>query len=164
MILPVVGLLLLLGLFWFWASSLIGDDGEAPATPSTQAIILTPEVPTPSPTTETEIVPQETTETDGGDGGNGGSTTEPSPTPTEEEEAPSGGTFEIDDLVTTTDSARLRSSPAIEDDNIVTTLNADTELRIIGGPTEADDYTWWEVSNDETGEEGWIAETLIEPS
>ena len=65
MILPVVGLLLLLGLFWYWASTLIGDDGNSPDATSTSAvaIVITPENPTATVTTEaTELCKADTVE------------------------------------------------------------------------------------------------------
>lgn len=164
-ILPVVGLLLLLGLFWFWASSLIGDDGGAPATPSQQAIIVTPDAPTPTATTEAEISPDETVDT--GEGSGEGEGEQPAePTPTTEEEAPpsTGGTFEIEDLVAVTeDNVNMRADPSL-DGEVVEQLSVGDELRITGPSEEADDYIWWPVEDEATGASGWMVEEFLEPA
>jgi hypothetical protein len=157
-----VGLLLLLGLFWFWASSLIGDDGDAPATPSTQAIILTPDVPTPTQTVEAEINPVETTETDQGTG-EGEVTVEPTPT-TEEESQSTGGTYEVDDLVAVTEnSVNLRSEPTT-DSEAVEQMSAGDELVITGGPENDGEFDWWPVLDEVNDLSGWIREDFLEPS
>src|SRR5262249_48715217 len=50
----------------------------------------------------------------------------------------------------------LRSSPSLTS-SIVARLAAGTQLKIIGGPTCADGYLWWQVQQLD-GSEGWIAE------
>lgn len=165
MILPVVGLLLLLGLFWYWASSLIGDDGDTPATPSQQAIVLTQDPPTATATTEVVITPVETTE--GGENGennsSGGETTPPTPTPTEEAES-TGGLFEVGDIIAVTDDeVRLRAEPSTSAE-IVEEMTRGTELRVTGPPEEGDGFIWWPVEDEVTGNSGWVAQDFVEDS
>ena len=40
--LPVIGLLLLIGLLWYWASALIGDGGDQPPPTQETAAVITP--------------------------------------------------------------------------------------------------------------------------
>ena len=162
----MVGLLLLLGLFWYWASTLIGDDGGSPGATSTSAvaIVITPENPTATVTTEANL-PVQTTEAGAGNGeqATGEATNPPSEAtnPPATEASTGDGAFAIDDIVVTNDSVNLRSDPTI-DGELILTLPADTELTIIGGPETADDYTWWQVSDQATGDEGWVADVGID--
>lgn len=160
MILPVVGLLLLLGLFWFWASSLIGDDSDTPATPSQQAIIVTPALPTATATVEAAITPVETTDSGETEGGEG-----EEPAPTEEEESEStGGIFEVGDLVAVTeDNVNLRSEPNT-DSEIVEQMALGDQLRITGPPEESGDLTFWPVEDEVNDLTGYIAQDYLEPS
>jgi len=165
-ILPVVGLLLLLGLFWYWASTLIGDDGNSPGATSTSAvaIVITPENPTATVTTEANL-PVQTTEAGAGNGeqATGAATNPPSEAtnPPATEASSGNGAFAVDDIVVTNDSVNLRSDPSINGD-LILTLNAGVELTIIGGPETGDDYTWWQVQDQATGDEGWVADVGIE--
>lgn len=174
MILPVVGLLLLLGLFWYWASTLIGDDNDSPESP-TAAVVITQMPSVETPTQETNIVPDESTQT----ADNAQPTNTPQDaasgdeTPTEEATTDAGNgdqpvsdAFAVDDVVVTNDSANLRTDPTADSD-AVTVLAAGTELIVIGGP-EADesveDRIWWQVRDEATGDEGWVVEDAIDAS
>ncbi len=42
------------------------------------------------------------------------------------------------------------------------TLSEGTEVELIGGPKEANGYTWWEV-RDEDGQTGWVVEQYLSP-
>ncbi len=58
--LPVIGLLLMLALFWWWAQQFIGDDGnEGDLASATQTAIAT--IAPPTPTNTVEVVVQPTT-------------------------------------------------------------------------------------------------------
>ncbi len=45
---------------------------------------------------------------------------------------------------------------------IVELLTDETVIEIIGGPTEADGYTWWQVRLAD-GQEGWLVQDFIAP-
>jgi uncharacterized protein YgiM (DUF1202 family) len=158
--------LLLLGLFWYWASTLIGDDGNSLGATSTSAvaIVITPENPTATVTSEANL-PVQTTEAGAGNGeqATGDATNPPSDAtnPPATEEAGGDGAFAIDDIVVTNDSVNMRGTPGVEGELIIT-LNAGVELTIIGGPETADDYTWWQVQDQATGDEGWVVEDALD--
>ncbi len=61
-------------------------------------------------------------------------------------------------LVTTADSLRLRTEPSTDAETL-TTLPAGTQVQVIGGPEEAESFTWYEVEVLDTDETltGWIA-------
>lgn len=46
---------------------------------------------------------------------------------------------------------------------IVETIADETRLEIIGGPTEADGYTWWQARL-EDGREGWVVQDFVVPA
>lgn len=165
--LPIIGLLLMIALFWFWASQLANDNGadDPVATQSPGATELVTPDSTPEPTEEPVIgLPTEEPAT---------ATTEPpidepTPTPTEDEEpteepeAPAGE-FQPNQSVVTTDALRLRTDASTSSD-ILATLDAGTVLTIQDGPFEADEFTWWEVVVEETGQVGFVAQDFIEPA
>ena len=163
MILPVVGLLLLLGLFWYWASTLIGDDGNSPGATSTSAvaIVITPENPTATVTSEANL-PVQTTEAGAGQPTGEATTPAGEATNPPATEATTGeAKFSVDDSVVTNDSVNLRSDPTTAGDPLLT-LEAGVSLTIIDGPVTADNYTWWQVQDQATGDEGWVIEDAID--
>jgi hypothetical protein len=160
--LPIVGLLLMIGLFWFWASQLAnGDDPDQPVATTTpgSTIIVTAES-TPEPT-EDEVIAPPTEEPS--------PTEEPEPTSTPEDAgeptevpADTGAAFEPLDGVVVTESVNLREEASSASASLGV-LEAGTVLEIQDGPFEADDgYTWWEVVVSDTGQIGYVAEDFIE--
>lgn len=59
------------------------------------------------------------------------------------------------------DYVNLRTDPSTSGE-IVAQLNAGVEVQVIGGPTEAEDYTWYQIQVAETGEEGWIVDQYLD--
>ncbi|MER3438798.1 MAG: hypothetical protein C4346_15070 [Chloroflexota bacterium] len=184
--LPVLGLLLLLGLFWYWARNLIGDEANEPTgTPADVALIGAATF-TPTATQPAGAVPIQTADTaaqtqtaeptptgsEAGqpDTGNSEPTPRPTRTPrasTQEtpttEAAPSR--FQEGDLVVVNENdVNLRADPSLNGE-VRATLSQGTELRILSSePREANGYVWWNVEVTETGETGWVAEDFIAAS
>jgi outer membrane biosynthesis protein TonB len=176
---PIVGLLLLLGVFWYWANSLIGADSSAPP-PTAVLTVIPDDTPTPTPTTEAIIedtpAPDEPTETAGAETPPTRTPRpaddEPTATPEEEEqpteepaestdESSRGGEFEEGQTLITTSDVRMRAEPSTESD-IVEELAADVELVVVSGtPQEAEGYVWWNVRNEATESTGWVVDDWL---
>jgi hypothetical protein len=181
--LPVVGLLLMLGLFWFWAANLIGDDdddnpGGATITPTNETALVTP--------TATQVVVVNgtegpgSTETEGPinetpDGENPTETPEgedPTETPEGEdptetpdgENPPEDGVFaEGDIVIVNSDGVRFRSEPRVADETFIRDLDNQEELTVTGDSQKGDDGIVWVPVVDADGEEGWVSgEFLVE--
>lgn len=184
--LPIIGLLILLGLFWWWALELIGDDDDQPPAPTPAVAVVNEFNATPPPAAPTATSPALTP-------ASGAPTAEPSPAsaeptpdaPAAEEEpaadeetpaaddtdAPDAGdeeevplTYDVGTQVVTTENVNMREAPV--DGDVVVVVDAGTEL-VIAGPFEdgpEGEPDWWPVSNEETGEEGFIREDFLEAS
>lgn len=156
--LPIVGLLLMIGLFWFWAQRLIGDDtGNSPRATATTAveIVVTQAPPTPTEAVETEITPDTTTRTDA-------TSTTGDETPVEGDTPEPEGIFSEGDAVIVNDNdVNMRGAAGI-DAEIVEKLSEGTELIVTGTYQEADDYVWWPVRDPGTDVEGWVVEDFLE--
>ncbi len=170
--LPVIGLLLMLGLFWFWASSLIGNGDDDPAiaattpTVATQLLITPPATPLPTAPPTPAIAPTQNTAVQPGPTSADAPTAAPEVTvePTAAgAQDPADETFAPDDIVVTNeDGVRFRPEPSTAGDPIAE-LSAGTELTVTGPPVDADDITWYPV-RDADGTEGFVAAELLDPS
>jgi len=166
--LPVIGLLLMLALFWFWAQQFIGDDGNPEdVAQSTQTSIAT--VPGPTPTNTVAVVIDasagaDATETpDGGGSTNGG---EGEGTPPGSDQSEDCGFAENDVVVVTAEDVRLREGPVIDPGNIIEeSISQEAELRIIGACYEEDDAgnQFWRVRNQDTSQTGYVAGDYLAP-
>lgn len=184
--LPVIGLLLLLGLFWYWARSLIGDETNEPTGTPADVALINAATYTPTATLAAGTIPIQTvdasaltqtaapTPTGNAAGQSQTGNTEPTARPTRTprtatEETPTteatSSRFQEGDLVIVNDNnVNLRADPSL-DAEVITTLTQGTELRILSGePQEANGYVWWNVEVTETGQSGWVAEDFIEPA
>jgi len=169
--LPVVGLLLMLGLFWYWASSVIGDDDDEPeptATVLAEVITVTPPPPTQAP--DITVPAGEVTPTATGDGGaaaDGEQTPPPDQPadgtePTEEAEVLGKG-FEPGDVVVTQGEVNLRGEPSA-DGELIATLEDGTELEVTEAAVEGGEYFWIGVRVTATDEEGYVADEFVDAS
>lgn len=169
--LPVVGLLLMLGLFWYWANSIIGDNGK-PSKPAAPVVglIVSATAPVPTGTAPPAItVPAGSTVPAAQTTVAVATTGDANPTPTTgPDKTPAGrvSKFRNGDLVViaNTDSANLRDSPSVTA-NVVTELPKDTALTVISD-TSVDDgtYIWIEVEDKATGNKGFVADALVAPA
>lgn len=177
---PIVGLLLLLGVFWYWANSLIGADSSEPP-PTAVLTVIPDDTPTPTPTIEvpaedTPAPTEETEETPDAEPTNTPEEEESPPTRTprseepteepepEETEEPSNnaGVFEEGQTVEiSSNDVRMRERPTTES-TIIATYDEGVELVVLDStPQEAEGYVWWNVRNEADGSEGWVVEDWL---
>jgi hypothetical protein len=172
----------LIGLFWFWTDSLIGNGSNAAGEPTAIAantqntldapteptatgpaqvvdVSQTPTVVAPTPTPPPAAAAQPTATLP--------AAPPPADTTTEETAAPTqpaednpslyavGSTVIVD-----TDDLRLRDAPST-DGAVVSTLANGTELEVIGPGQEADGYIWVEVKEPQSGATGYVADDFL---
>ncbi len=173
--LPMIGLLLLLALVWFWASSLLGTGEDAPViaattpTPATE-LLITPTPATPSPTPPPTSTPQPTpalVPTQNAAGTGQDTPAAPAPTsadapdvaPTPDGQVPEPGTgFAVGTIVITTDDGvRLRRGPSTDTD-VVQELGpkGTVELRVTGAGERDGQKLWYPVTDRATGTSGYV--------
>jgi len=159
--LPVIGLLLMLALFWWWAQNFIGDE-KSPDEVANQISteIATQAPPTPTFTVEATLAVTEAAGETPTTGGGVATDKTPAPDPTTQDCGYSPG----DDVVTT-DIVNLRSSAEVTDENLVETLPEGTNLQIISDCYESSGGTdFWQVKVSETAEKDWVAADYIQAS
>ncbi len=160
--LPIVGLLLLLGLFWYWAAQFLTDPSSTePSPPATQANVAVINAATPTATiaptavlnaeqaTVAPTVPS--------------SSEDPTAVPTTPpvDDPPAGGAIANGStVVTNDDGVNLRDTPSISGE-VVDTLSIDIQLTVTGDMIRADEYDWWPVRTP-GGQEGYVAADFIE--
>lgn len=175
--LPVLGLLLLIGLLWYWASALIGSPGDQPPpTQTTLAAVTTinaatpPPAPTatPMPVAPTQGLPAPTATTPAV------AASQPTPPPQstaaatqppvaagDAADACAGlPSYPIGTAVETTETLNLREGPST-DTVAITQLPPNTGLTISGEFAEAGTCDWWPVTVNDTGQNGYVTEEFI---
>jgi hypothetical protein len=173
--LPVIGLLLMLALFWWWAQQFIGDDksGDQVAFEATQTTeIATRPAPTATNTQEVAVAATEVVETPtsdnsaGNDGNSSGNDGNAENTPSDGQQPQDCGFTKAQKVVVTQDGdgLRLRSEPAQSDSNIIATLDAGTQLVIVGDcyVEDADGNRYWRVRDQTTSRTGYVSAEYIE--
>jgi hypothetical protein len=171
--LPVIGLLLLIGLLWYWASALIGDGGDQPPPTSAAVAVITPvNEATPAPPTATAVVLAPTP------GPPPVPTLTPAPavattqavTPTPAAAAADPANpcaslpvYEVGAFVATSAELNLREGPS-PDSAPVVVLPEGTKLQVTGEFQEAGQCDWWPVTVVDTGQSGFVIEQYLEPA
>lgn len=153
---PVLGVILILGLLWFWLGSLMGG-GESTPTPSPSPLIAA----SGTPAQQSPLIIADTA-----------TPTPPASSPRVVATPESSETTDADTFVfakgdsavvgnTGGDGANLRAEPD-SGAEIVTVLDEGTKLEISGDSIPSGPLIWWPVTSPE-GEEGYIAEDLLKP-
>lgn len=153
--LPVIGLMLMLGLLWFWTAAVITGD-ETGTEPTQTPIVQPTEVnqpaptPTPMPTVEIQANPG---------GGETPTPIPPTPMPVAQPADPVG-TFGF----ATEDGVNLRSSTSVESD-AVRMLDTTTRLQVTGADvTGTDGRVWVPVTlADDSSVAGFVARDFFRP-
>lgn len=153
---PILGVILILALFWFWANAFWGGDNNkvgAGGTPQATlpAITASPEATSPTGATTPPIIL--TTPPPG-------VATQP---PAEATKPPAqGGTITIGATVVVANAGgtgvNFRAEPSTDSD-ILDVLLDGTELTVIDGPLDAEGYTWWQVEG--TAGTGWLVQDYL---
>lgn len=180
--LPVIGIILMLGLLWIWASQLLGDDNNvddptpedtiglvATQTPDANAVNTAPnnagtpganteagEIPIPGQTPAAEATNAPFNPTQQTPAASGDTET----APTEPADAPASGEIAVDSQVEITDEVNVRPSAGTSEEPIRTAAAGETGT-VISGPEEADGFVWWELVFDD-GSSGFVAEDFLE--
>jgi hypothetical protein len=167
---PILGVILMVFLFWWWISNFLGDNNgddmvagtnETPVTIPT--IVQTPD---PGP----EVTPDNGTpgivfpgnQTPGADTppAQPGDPTQPpnttDPPPPQETGIYNGATVEVTNTGGT--GVNVRSQPSTEAD-IITVFLDGTVLTVIGVSIDAEGFVWWPVSGD--GVEGYVVQEYL---
>ncbi len=165
---PILGILILVGLLWFWISSFLNEDDDPDAAANGTATIgistigaTEGETPaageTPSPPS---VAPTATTPGDG--------TTQVAPTsPDAPTEDPGGGDGPTDIYlgatveVANTDGAgvNVRAEPSTTSDVLSVFLDG-TQIQVIDGPTESEGFVWWQINGNEVAA-GWVVSDFL---
>ena len=173
MALPVIGLLLMLALFWWWAQQFIGNDKDPnqvafEATQTTE--IATRPAPTPTNTQEVVVEATQVAETptsEAGTGNTGANGSGQETTPAANPDGNQNCDFKKGDYVIVTqdgDGLRLRSKPELSDTVIVTSLDAGTELRVVEDcfVEDADGNQYLRVRDEATSRSGYVSAEFVE--
>ncbi len=172
--LPIIGLLLMIGLFWYWATQLINPGGtdESPTQTPAGNPALVANQSTPAPT-QTPVAGTETAGQAPAPTSASAASTPPADAPTDEpassgnpdtsteEEAPAAELAIGGNALVIESEVNLRPDPTTEGEPLAT-LGEGTAVTINAGPEEEGDRTWWQVTVDETGVTGWVVAEFLE--
>lgn len=171
--LPVIGLLLLIGLLWYWASALIGDGGnQPPPTAETVAVITPVNEATPAPPTATAVIiaptpgPPPVPTATAAPAAATTQTVTPTPAAQSADAANSCANlpvYAVGDVVVTTAKLNLREGPSTES-AVVVELPEGTRLQVTGEFQEAGQCDWWPVTVVDTGQSGFVIEQYLQPA
>lgn len=155
---PILGVILILALFWFWANAFWGGDDKSAGISGTPQATLPAITASPAGTTT------------GGTAGSPIIVTTPPPgvatqPPGVTTPPAAGGELAIGATVVVTGSGgtgvNFRAEPSTESD-IIDVLLDGTELTVVDGPLDAEGYTWWQVEG--VAGTGWLVQDYLQTS
>jgi hypothetical protein len=158
----------MLGIFWYWASAVIGDDGDGDRTPTTvSSIVMTATAPVATNTPEVNLTADNVTVEPTDDPGGGGNQTEnddPTETPEESDEEtpePAGKGFAKGDfVVTNSGDVNMRAEPS-RDAEVVRVLEEGEQLEVTEPATEEGEGGYFWVGVQVGDEEGYVADDFL---
>ena len=175
--LPVVGLLLMLGLFWYWASNVIGDGGNSnKPSPTAQVSVLTANTSTATTAALVDIKTAVTTPTtapnaglatevnSASNGTNTGNTAVNTAAPGNSAgnaSTTNPSKFGKGDAVVTNDAVNMRAEHSTTA-TPVESLDPQTKLNVTGDGVKEGDYIWIPVDDPNTGTSGWVADQFVD--
>lgn len=181
--LPVLGLILVVGLLWLWATRLLGEDTPPTDVNSTEVVgLVATNTPGDSPAQTSPTGTPEGTQTasnnlinlgtssDTNNAGDANQGTETTTTQQSTNGDQAAGTAEATSAPTgdlaagtnirITDDVNMRDD-ASPDATLISVVPAGTEAQIVGGPYEEGGYTWYQIVLAD-GQGGYIINTVIE--
>lgn len=164
---PVLGVILLVVLLWFWIASFLDDDDDPNDVASGTATTSLPTFSDTAESTEgdgTHVSPPGTTTPPAENGGAGPTATVPdddSPTEPGEGNGEAGIYLGATVEIANTDGAgvNVRSEPTTGSEVLTVFLDG-TQVQVIDGPVEAEEFTWWQITGNEV-EAGWIVSDYL---
>jgi hypothetical protein len=161
---PIVGVILLVVLLWFWIANFLGDDSDPDAAAAGTATLDLPtlavteaETPGASGSPSAGIPPTATTP---------GTGIIPTPTvpvapTTGGSDGPVGIYLGATVEVANTDGAGVNvRSDASTTSDVLTVFLDGTQIQVIDGPVEAEGFVWWQITGNEVSA-GWIVDDYL---
>ena len=166
--LPVIGLLLMLALFWWWAQQFIGDENspEDIARETQTAEIATQPVPTATNTVAVVVQPtqDQAQPTEDGSSTDGNGSQDDSTPGADGNGSEDCGFAKGDYVVVTEGGVNIREEPALGDEFVIGQLDEGTRLVLVEDCYREDDQgnQFWRVRNEETAQTGYVSSDYLE--
>lgn len=169
---PILGVILMVLVFWFAISNFLGDDnedngelGSADTTPVTLPTVLNTPQAQGTPTTASGTPPPIIVgqQTPGAEGTSAPGSTEPTSPAGDDDPPESSGDIAVGSVVevfgTGGTGVNVRSEASTEGEIIAVFIDG-TILEVTGDPVTAEEFVWWPVMSDE-GVQGYVVEEYL---
>jgi hypothetical protein len=165
---PILGVIVLVILLWFWIANFLGDDGDDDDTAG-QGTATEVTIPTEGATGEETPGEGSTASPPSGatpptQPPTGNQTATPGPGVTEPPDSNGGevGIYlgAIVEVVNTDGAGVNVRADASTSAEVLTVFLDGTQVEVIGGPVEAEEFTWWQITGNEV-DSGWIVDVYL---